>query len=464
MNMSIAEYDVVVIGGGPGGLPAAIAAARQGVKVLLVEKNGFLGGNLTIGLPLLAFLDKDGNQVIRGIAQELIDELAKKNAAGPHKWCPMHDSVTIYDHEVFKVVALEMCMDAGVEILLHTVVIDTNVENGVLQSITLFGKAHRIEVRAKVFIDATGDGDVGYMAGATFDMGQKGTGVLQPPTLMCTVGGIDFDQVIDYVEKNPEQMQLALTIETYPGYDASYFRKNPHHHVLVGMRKLLGELRDKGELPINRDTIIYIQSLIPGQAHLNCTRHLGIDGSDVFDLTKAEIEGHIQNFRLIETLRQYVPGFAQCYLTQISPFLGVRESRRFHGLKTLTEEMLIGGVIGEDAVGIGSYIIDIHDGGGNGTIVKKVKPYGLPYGMTCSRDIANLMFSGRCASMDAVAMSSARVMPPLMAMGQGAGVGAALAVKNGCYPGMVDVDELRKILAADGVMLKPSADAKERYV
>ncbi len=463
MKTGIAEYDVVVVGGGPGGLPAAIAAARNGAKVLLVEKNGFLGGNLTIGLPLLAYLDKDGNQVIRGIAQEFIDRLAAKNAVSPHHWCPMHDSVTIYDHEVFKVVALEMCLEAGVEILLHTQVIDTNVENGVLEAVTLFGKARKIEVHAKVFIDATGDGDMGFIAGATFEMGQKGTGVLQPPTLMCTVGGVNFDRIIDYLEKNPDQMQLAPTIETYPGYDASYLRSNPHHHVMVGMRKMFAELREKGELPVDRDTIIYIQSLVPGQVHLNCTRHLGIDGSNVFDLTRAEIDGHIQNLKFVDTLRKYIPGFENCYLTQIYPFLGVRETRRFHGISALTEEMLVNGTIGEDAVGIGSYIIDIHDGAGASTIVKKVKPYGLPYGMTVSRDIKNLMFSGRCASMDAVALSSARVMPPLMAMGQGAGVGAALAVKHGVYPGEVDVQEVREILRKSDVMLEPSPDAREMY-
>ena len=104
MKLETLQYDVAVIGGGPGGLPAAIAAARQGARVLLVEKNGYLGGNLTIGLPLLGYLDKDGNQVIRGIAQELVDALAERGACSPHHWCPMHDSVTIYDDEVFKVV------------------------------------------------------------------------------------------------------------------------------------------------------------------------------------------------------------------------------------------------------------------------------------------------------------------------------------------------------------------------
>lgn len=455
MKISAMTYDVAVIGGGPGGLPAAIAAARAGARVLLVEKNGYLGGNLTIGLPLLGYLDKDGHQVIRGIAQELIDALTARGAASPHHYCPMHDSVTIYDHEVFKVVAFEKCLEAGVTLLMHTQIIDANVENGAIRSVTLFGKGHRIELTAKVFIDATGDGDLGYLAGATYEMGQKGTGVLQPPTLMCTVGGVDVSRTVAYVEAHPEEMVLAPTIETHPGYDASYFRQNPNHHVLVGFRKLFTALRAQGELPVDRDTLIYIESLIPGEVHINCTRHLGIDGSDVFDLTRAEIEGHRQNLALVDTLRAHVPGFEHCYLTQIYPFIGIRETRRFHGLATLTEDMLMDGVIGEDSVGIGSYIIDIHDGCGASTIVKKVRPYGLPYGMTCSADLTNLMFAGRCAAMDAVALSSARVMPPLMAMGQGAGLGAAMACAKGVAPGAVDVRALRATLRADGVMLTP---------
>ncbi len=463
MNKDFRKYDVVVIGGGPGGLPAALAAARHGAKVLLVEQNGYLGGNLTIGLPLLGFLDKDGNQVVRGIAQELIDELTARGACSPHHWCPMHDSVTIYDHEVLKVVALEKCMDAGVELLFHTQVIDTNVENGLLKSVTLFGKSHRIEVEAKIFIDATGDGDVGYLAGATYEKGQKGTGVLQPPSMMCTVAGVDIEKTISYIEAHPEEMELAPTVETYPGYDGSYFRSNPYHHVLVGFRKLFLELKEKGILPVDRDTMIYIETLTPGTVHLNCTRHLGVDGSDVLDLTRAEIEGHIQDLKLVDVLRKYVPGFENCYLTQIYPFIGIRESRRFHGIAELTEDMVRGGVVGEDSVGLGSYIIDIHDGAGNGTIVKKVRPYGLPYGMSVSRDIANLMFSGRCASMDAVALSSARVMPPLMALGQGAGTGAALAVRDGVMPGEVNVAEVREILRRDGAMLEPSPDATVLY-
>ena len=451
------EYDVVIIGGGPGGLPAALEAARHGAKVLLVEKNGYLGGNLTLGLPLLGYLDKDGNPIIRGIAQELVDALREKGAAGPHTWCPLHNSVTIYDHEIFKVVAFEKCREAGAEVLLHTQVIDTNMENGRLESITLFGKSHCIEVEARVFIDATGDGDVAYLAGASYEKGQNDCGTVQPPTVMCTLGGVDVERTIAYLEAHPEQSELPESMKIYPGYDASYFKANPRYHVMVGMRKLFLELKADGVLPVDRDTLIYIQSLIPGQVHINCTRHLGIDGSDALDLTRAEIEGHLQNYALVDTLRKYVPGFENCCLTQIYPFVGIRESRRFRGLATLTGEDVDQGRIGEDAVGLGGYIIDIHDGKGSGTVIKKVGPYGLPYGMACSAEIKNLMLSGRCASMDSVALSSARVMPTLMVLAQGAGLGAAMAVQAGVDPGKVDVAALRETLRSESVMLVPEA-------
>ena len=461
MKLETLQYDVVVVGGGPGGIPAAIAAARQGAKTLLVERNGFLGGNMTIGLPLLAYLDKDGNQVIRGIAQEFIDRLTEMGACSPHHWCPMHDSVTIYDDEVFKVVALDMCIKAGVEILLYTQVIDTNVENGELKSVTLFGKGRKMEAEAKVFIDATGDGDVGYMAGARFEKGPDNNGKLQPPTLMCTIDGVDVDRVISHLEAHPEETVLADTIERYPGYDGSYYRNlNPDQHAMVAFRKLFSELREKGVLPVDRDTLISISTLTPGRVNLNCTRHMGIDGSDVKDLTRATIDGHFQNLKLIEVLREYIPGFENARLVRFYPFLGVRETRRFAGIDTLTEEDLLNGVIDETAVGLGSYIIDIHDGEGSSTICKKVMPYGIPYGSTVSADISNLMFAGRCGSMDSVAMSSLRVMPPLMAMGQGAGVGAALAIKKGVKPGQITPAEVREILRADGVMLEPDPNAK----
>ncbi|MDE6456498.1 MAG: FAD-dependent oxidoreductase [Dysosmobacter sp.] len=452
-------YDVAVIGGGPGGLPAALEAARHGARVLLAEKNGYLGGNLTIGLPLLGYLDKDGNRIVGGIAQEFADELARRGAAGPHTWCPLHNSVTIYDHEAFKIMALQRCLEAGVDLLFHTQVLQAEAEDGRLKSVVLFGKSRRIEVRARVFIDATGDGDLACMAGASYEKGEGDRRAVQPATQMCALGGVNLEQTISYLEEHPEQMELPESMAIYPGYDPAYLRANAKYHVLVGMRGIFRELRDRGELPVDRDTMIYITSLVPGRVHINCTRHLRVDGSDVLDLTRAEIEGQLQNYALVDVLRRHVPGFGGCYLERVFPFVGVRESRRFKGTARLTGEAVESGLVGADAVGLGGYIIDIHDGGGAGTVIRKVPPYGLPYGMACSAEIENLMFSGRCASMDRTALSSARVMPTLMVLAQGAGLGAALAAGRGISPGAVDTASLRAILEREQAILSPAGAA-----
>ncbi len=458
MKYTEKAFDVVVIGAGPGGLAAALQAARNGAKTLLVDRNGYLGGNLTLGLPLLGFLDKDGKQVIGGIAQEFIDDLRAYDtpygrAASPHLACPLHNSVTLYDHELFKIVAFRKVLEAGIELLLHTELAEANVDNGRLESVVLSGKGWKILVRAKVFIDGTGDGDLAFLCGARYEKGQEGTGVLQPPTLMFTVRGVEYEKLLRFIQDDPEQMRLCETTEVGQGYDADFFRKNPNH-VLVGLRKLFMQRRQEGKLPVDRDTIIVIRSLLPGEIHLNCTRHLGVDGSDVFSLTKAEIEGYLQIEKFVIFLRENVPGFEACYISNIYPTMGIRESRRFRAVRTLREEEAAKGTTDWETIGIGSYIIDIHMGDGSGTVCRKIPAYGLPYHMTVSADIDGLMFAGRCAGMDAVVLSSARVMPICMAIGEGAGVGAALAVKQGCSPNDVDVKELRRILRESGAILE----------
>jgi len=451
------EAEVVVLGAGPGGLAAALAAARNGAKVMLIEKNGYLGGNMTIGLPLLGFLDREGKQVLAGIAEEFMEDLrgyktAYGRAATAHRYCPMHNSVTLYDHELFKIVALKKVLEAGVELLLHCELESVNVDNRELKTITVMGKGYRITVSAKIFIDGTGDGDMAYMAGASYEKGQKDTGVIQPPTLMFKVAGVEMERTFRFLEEEPDQMTPHKTVEVYDGYNAEYFRKDPTF-VMVAMQKLVTELRAQGKMPIDRENIICINSVLPGEVHLNCTRHLGTDGSDVFSLTRAEIEGYLQVEKFVETLKEHVPGFEHCYITQIYPSMGIRESRRFSGIATLTEADLVEGRIDENTIGIGSYPVDIHAGDGSGTVFTKIPPYGIPYGITVSDEIEGLMFAGRCASMDAVAMSSARVMPICMAIGQAAGVGAALAVKQGIPAKNVDVQEVRDRLKDAGVIL-----------
>ncbi len=457
MNYAEKTCDIAVLGAGPAGLGAAIRAARLGASVLLIEQNGYLGGNMTIGLPLLGFLDRDGKQVIRGLADELMEDLRQyRTAYGPaasgYRYCPLHNSVALYDHELFKLVALHKVLDAGVELLLHTSLESVNVENRTLRSITVRGKGYRIAVNAKVFIDATGDGDLAFEAGASYEKGQAGTGVIQPPTMMFTVGGVEMEKLIDYIAAHPEEMEKSPSIQCAQGYDAEYFRADPTW-VMVTLRPLYKRLRAEGKLPVDREDMIIINSLLPGEVHLNCTRHLGVDGSDVFSLTHAEIEGYLQVEKFVQTIRAEVPGFENCYITNIYPSMGIRESRRFKGIRVLTEQDVVSGHIPEDSIAIGSYSVDIHMGDGNSTDFRKIPPYGIPYGVTVSDEIEGLMFAGRCASMDAVAMSSARVMPICMAMGEGAGIGAALAVRQRISPRDVDVSQVRdEILRGNGIL------------
>ena len=293
---------IAVLGGGPAGLSAALAAARTGKQVLLLEKNGYLGGNATLGLPLLGFLDLDGRRIVGGLAQEYVRRLTERGQCLGHRVCPKHNSVTNIDPEGFKLLAIEMCREAGVQVLLHAETIRTEVRNGRMQMVTLYGKGNEIEVTADLFIDCTGDGDAAYLAGCSFESGQPGTGVLQPPTVMFTLENVDTARLFDYIAEHPEEMTYSATIDHRPGYDADYFRASDNH-VFVGLRQTFTRLREEGRLPVERETLIYIKSLKPGEVYVNSTRLLNTDATDLIDLTRAELDGQLQCAALTKVLR-----------------------------------------------------------------------------------------------------------------------------------------------------------------
>lgn len=444
---------IAVIGGGPAGLSAAITAARAGKEVLLLEKNGYLGGNATLGLPLLGFLDLDGRRIVGGIAQEYVNRLTARGQCFGHRTCPKHNSVTNIDPEGFKILAIEMCREAGVEILLHSEAIDVKTENNRIKSVIFWAKGTRITVNADLFLDCTGDGDVAYLADCSFEAGQPGTGVLQPPTVMYTLENVDTARLYDHIEAHPGEMTYSASIDHRPGYDADYFRASPNH-VFVGLSETFARLRAEGKCPVERNTLIYINSVHPGEVYVNSTRLLGTDATSVTDLTRAELDGQMQVFALTEMLKENVPGFENCYISSIAPSLGVRETRRFKGISTLTGDMLLDGVIGDDTVALGAYKIDIHSGTDRNTVFKTVKePFGIPYGCLVSAEIDNLMFAGRCASTDAAALASVRVMPQCMSMGQAAGLAAVMALENGISPANVDLPALREKLLEQRAIL-----------
>lgn len=451
----IVHYDVAVLGGGPGGMAAAVSAARQGAKVVLVERLGYLGGQMASGLPFLAFLDMHKRQVVGGLAQKMVDDLAALDGTAGHRYCPFHLSTTTVNPFYSRIVSFQWAKDYGIDLLMHCEVTATTVEDNTLTAVTVTGKGHDIEIRAKVFIDATGDGDVAYMAGAEYEKGQEGSGVLQPPSLMFNLGGVNFDKFSDFIAAHPEELpyHMGLT-HVREGYDADFFRNNPGH-IFFGLNHMIEKLRKEGKCPINRDTVIYIRLPMPGHVAVNTIRIQNFDGSDVHDLSRGEQEAHLQILPLINMLQQNVPGFEDCYMTSVNAVIGVRESRRIMGLRKLTGQDCIDGKVPEDTIALYSYFIDIHNGAGEGTYTKTIEePYGVPYGCAVAKSMDGLMMAGRCMSVDAVAFGSTRIMTLCMAVGEAAGIGAALAVQKGKQPRDIDPQEVRELLRGYGAILE----------
>ena len=447
------KTEIAVIGAGPAGLTAAIAAARRGHRVLLLEQNGYLGGNATLGLPLLGFLDLDGRRIVGGIAQEYIDRLKKRGACLGHRTCPKHNSVTNIKPEEFKLLAIEMCREEGIDVILHVQTVDVKREGDKITSVRLYGKGNTVDVTADLFMDCTGDGDLAYLAGCTYELGAPGSHELQPPTVMYTLENVDVRKLFDYIEKHPEEMTYSSTIDHRPGYDADYFRASDNH-VFVGLRKTFTRWREEGRCPVDRETLIYIKSLNDGEVYVNATRMINTDTTDILSMTKAELEGQLQTAKLTELLREEVPGFENCFVSSIRPFIGVRESRRFKGISCLTSEHLTAGDIPEDTIALGGYKIDVHSGKDRTTLFKTVKePFGIPYGVLVSAECSNLMFAGRCVSCDKETLASIRVMPQCMNMGEAAGIGASLALEQHVKPAEVNVGEVRAALRANGGIL-----------
>ena len=456
MKLKQLNYDIVVLGAGPGGFPAALAAARMGKKVLVVEKNGYIGGNAVSGLPFLGFLDRHGRQVVGGIAQELIDDLLVLNASYPHARCPLHNSVTVVDPQILRLVMTNKLLEAGVDILLHSQVIEVQCENRQIRRVITAGKGDRALIEASCFVDATGDGDAAYLAGCSFEKGMEGNGVMQPPTLMFSLCNFDAERFYEYLDAHPEDLIPSDTInvaEDIAAYNSAFFRANPSH-VFLGLRSTLAKLQEQGLNPLKRDTLIYINTPRPGEIYINSTRVPRFDGSDSFDLTRGELESLEQITALVSVLRENIPGFENAYINVINPAIGVRESRRFAGRSRLTIDHVLNGHIPEDTVALGAYKVDIHSGTGDGTLLQELDgPYGIPLGCMISADLENLLLSGRCISMDAKALGSMRIMPTCMAIGHGVGVCAALAVEKNLPLSQVDPLEVAGVLKKGGAIL-----------
>ncbi len=439
------SVDVLVVGGGPSGIIAAKAAREDGHSVTLIESRSFLGGNMTIGLPILGFLGQKGNQIIKGLPQKFIDRLKKIDASSEHRPCPLHMSLTLVEPEAVKTVALEMLVEDGVNVLFYTFCAGVIMEGNDLKGIIIESKAGREAVLAKVIIDCTGDADVAYRSGVPCEYGNE-TGGVQPPTLMFCMGGVDTEKL---------RLSIAEEPRTYltDFIPAEYFGQN-NQFVLVGMRNLIAKAQEAGlDLPTERT--ILITGLRKGEIWVNMTRVNGVNGTDPESLTHGEIEGREQIKDIQQYLIDYVPGFEQAYFLKTAPFIGIRETRRIAGKYTMTRDDIMSCRKFDDAVAVASYPLDIHHPQGGGCTLEWCGDcYDIPFGSLIPQKVNNLIVAGRCISTTHEAMSAIRVMAPCMAMGEAAGRIAKMAITQGVQPADIDVSALQRELMNKGAYLR----------
>ena len=440
-----AEVDVLVVGGGPAGMMAAEAAARdKNLKVMLIEQRGYMGGNLTIGLPILSFLGPKGNQVVKGAAQKFIDRMAAKGASSEHWPCKNHMSFTIIDPDQVKTVAWEIMDDAGVEVLLYVFVADTIVENGKVKGVVIESKAGREVILAKTVIDCTGDGDVAFRAGVECNKGDENGG-MQPPTLMFLMRGVEVQKLRDAICNEPEKYDMDVM-------PTSQFRKEKF--ITVGLRGRILEAQQKGyKVPVSRT--ILITGLGADEIWVNMTRVSGVDSTDPVSYTKGEHDARQQMYEVIAYLRDFVPGFESAWLERSAAFMGIRESRVIVGKYVMTAQDILEQKQFEDVIAVAGYPVDIHHAkGGDCTMLFCEDAYPIPYGVLVPEKIEGLLVAGRCSAMDHEAMAATRVMSTCMALGEAAGNAARIAIADGVEVSAVDVtkvhgtlDELKSELA-----------------
>ncbi len=443
------ETDVLVVGGGPAGIAAAIAAARNGARTLLVERYGFLGGTATAGLvgPFMGVLEGEGErvQLIRGIFDEIVRRMeALGGAIHPSKVIrgeghsgfrfPGHNGVTPFDPDTLKLIAAEMCLEAGVRLAFHVRFIWPLLEGSRIAGIVAATKGGLQAFRATVVVDCSGDGDVATVAGVPMVKGRGPDGLGQGATLFFRVKNVDDERV------------------------ERYARENPHDGVAgKPFGSLVAKAKAAGDFTLPRDRINFYRTPEPGVWGVNASRILRIDGTSVEDLTRAEIQGRRQVVELLAFLRKYVPGCERAMLAMTAAQIGIRESRRIVGEHVLCLEDLQVGRSFPDTVVFYNYPVDIHSPtDGTGGILSEIPiapVYQIPYRSLVPQRIEQLLVAGRCLSATHEAAAAVRVMPACFAMGQAAGTAAALALKADTTVRRVDISALRQHLRAQGAYL-----------
>ncbi len=405
----IDEADVLVIGAGPGGLGAAVMAARSGAKTILVERYGMPGGMAFSGevTPFMWNHYKSDDQAVpRSMDLPVYPQWVAKMAPYlPESFRPsfLKDTDTDVSHIISKDVAAmaaeDLCLEAGVKILYHHNLVRAVVKDGVIQAAVFTSKSGFVAIRAKAYVDATGDADLTILAGGQADFGGP-TGHCQPMTLCFKLDHVDRSRIPD-----------GKTIQ-----------------------KLFDAAKADGRLTTTRENLLMFSYFDEDVLHFNTTRVIRKSAVNGVELSEAELEGHKQFREYLAWLRSDVPGFEKCQVRSIAGHIGVRESRRIVGIRRIGREAFRNRQKFEDAVCRCNYGIDIHSPDGSGTereFMPWTEYYEIPYGCIVPQGVKNLTVGGRPVSVDHALHSSSRVMPPACSLGQAAGVAAAMSAQTG---------------------------------
>lgn len=413
------KYDLVVAGGGLSGVAAAVSAAREGLKVLIVEKSGCLGGAIANNLvyPFMPYWTKEG-ATKKYLSQGILKEIKERHDEYVDD-CKDHE----FNSEYLKIVLDDMMAEANVDVLFHAVVYDVKTESRKVSSVDITAKAQKITVDADFFIDATGDGDLFFLAGCDYQLGRESDGLCQPMTTCFRMSGVDLDL---FTEERPRLQQL------YKEKQARGEIKNPRENILV----FFG---------VGEDVL-----------HFNSTRVVMLDPTNPFDVSKAEVVARKQIHELISFLKENSNAFVESALISVAINIGVRESRKLKGVHILTGDELIGCTRFEDSIALGNYDIDIHSPTGTGTSHRYFADgeyYTIPYRSLLPKEYDNLLVAGRCISATHEAQASVRIMPICCCLGEAAGMAVALACKTDTDVHSVDVALLQQKLKDNGAVL-----------
>ena len=438
-------FDVIVLGGGSSGMMAALSAAREGANVLLIEKNGMLGGTNTTAMvcPLMTF-HASHRQIVAGLAQQVIDRLSACGGTLGHVPDPLGvtETLTPIEPTLLKQVYFSMAGALpNLHLRLHTTLVDAAVKDGRIVSVRCIEKSGLTGYSAAVFIDATGDGDLAAIAGADFSQGRARDGLAQPMSMLFKLGRVDFSAIRGYMRRHPEQFILRDGAMEQP------------YTAVSGFFDLVRKARENGDLNIERDRVLMFQGVRSDEAIVNMTRVIKKRGTRSDELTEAEIEVRRQIDEIVRFMQRYIPGCADVYLAESGVSIGVRESRRVLGQYMLTTQDVVHSRSFEDSIACCGFPIDIHDPLGAGLDWQESAAdrfYDVPYRIMLPPKLSNLLTTGRCVSASHEAMASLRITATAMAMGEAAGIAAATAAKDGKTPGEADVRALQQCIAAHG--------------